>query len=271
MDKELILKTRKDYNIKMLFCGHQKCKPLHYFGEGIHSSYVIHCVINGKGKFVTNGKTYDLKKGDIFLITPNNVVFYQADEENPWEYVWISIEGENVDKYLCNCGLSKKNPVINFERIDKVLECVEKMLKYNESSFYQEMKLQSLLYDFLAILSENLPQKQIDDSKTNYYIEKAIDYINYNYHYDITINDMAKYLSINRCYLSHIFKKYLNISPSKYLVEFRMSKAEELLRNTDLTIKAISNSCGYQDVISFSKTFKKLRKISPSKYRNEKF
>ena len=60
------------------------------------------------------------------------------------------------------------------------------------------------------------------------------------------------------------------MSPQKFLMKFRITKAAELLYNTDLPISNIAYSCGYSDPLAFSKTFKKIKGVSPKEYRNTK-
>ena len=60
------------------------------------------------------------------------------------------------------------------------------------------------------------------------------------------------------------------MSPQKFLMKFRITKAAELLYNTDLPIANIAYSCGYSDPLAFSKTFKKIKGVSPKEYRDTK-
>lgn len=53
-----------------------------------------------------------------------------------------------------------------------------------------------------------------------------------------------------------MFRKHLNISPQEYLANYRITRAEQLLNTTTLSIETISNSCGYQDPLVFAKAFK---------------
>ena len=87
---------------------------------------------------------------------------------------------------------------------------------------------------------------------------------------NIKINYIASYIGINRSYLTHIFKKNINISPQDFLVNYKIDKACELLNSTDLSIKAIAASVGYTDPLTFSKIFKKQTERTPLEYRAAK-
>jgi AraC-like DNA-binding protein len=61
----------------------------------------------------------------------------------------------------------------------------------------------------------------------------------------------------------------MHISPQQYLINYRLEKARNLLKSTNLSISEISEQVGYPDPLSFSKIFKMYYKISPTEYRNQ--
>ena len=82
-------------DIDFYYAGYQKCTPGHFY-EGIRDHYIIHYIFSGKGIFETEDNTYNLKKGNGFLIFPGQTHFYRADDKNPWEYCWFALNGMQV-------------------------------------------------------------------------------------------------------------------------------------------------------------------------------
>ncbi len=76
-------------------------------------------------------------------------------------------------------------------------------------------------------------------------------------------------MCINRSYLYTLFKNAMGMSPQQFLTTFRITKAAELLQTTDLPVESIALSCGYLDPLVFTKSFKQMKKMSPSSYRKE--
>lgn len=99
---------------------------------------------------------------------------------------------------------------------------------------------------------------------------KATNYIKENFNNRITLNDVAKYVNLSPYYLSKLFKKELGINFIDYITYFRMEKAKELLRDSDMPIINISIELGYNEPNYFSKVFKKSFGMTPSQYRSEK-
>ena len=135
-----------------------------------------------------------------------------------------------------------------------------------------ELKLQGLLYLFFSELASiSTKPYKAKNSFENIYITKSIEFIEKNYdNAYIKVSDISNYLCLNRTYLTSLFNKHLNTSPQKFLMEFRIRKAEELLYQTDLPIGDIARSCGYSDPLAFSRSFKKFKGVNPTLYREEK-
>ena len=96
-----------------------------------------------------------------------------------------------------------------------------------------------------------------------------IEYIRANYSENITVAQMAEILNVSQSHLFGIFEKATGTSPVRYLNDYRLSIASDLLRRTNKSIKEISERVGIGDQFYFSKLFKAKYDLSPQKYRNE--
>lgn len=271
-DIHFLENTNKDFiDLYLCYCGMEQCAPLYSFGPAIRPNYLLHYVLDGKGYYYVNNEKYEVNKNEGFLICPNVVTFYQADEENPWTYLWIGIDGEKVETYLKAAGLNNDTLIFKYNDGDLLKEYILEMLKHNTSSSSDSLKIEGLLYMFFSELAKQNKSDPIHKNDiNNNYINKAIEFIQNNYHNSIKVTDIANYICLNRSYLTSIFQSNLNMSPQKFLMKFRITKAAELLYNTDLPIANIAYSCGYSDPLAFSKTFKKIKGVSPKQYRDTK-
>lgn len=94
-------------------------------------------------------------------------------------------------------------------------------------------------------------------------------YIEQNYQKQIDLNIIADHFSFSQSYLTKIFVKYTNITPSKYILNYRINIAKQLLGDLSLTINMVANMVGYTDPFHFSKSFKQVVGTSPASYREE--
>lgn len=264
---------RQTNDLFLVHCGQQQCPPGYTYNHKIPNEYHLHFVLNGKGTLEINNQLYHLKKDDIFLIPKEHPVHYFADHLNPWEYMWITFDGEKACAYLGYADLSADTPVIHSSIPNNIyIPMIQKVLDTNELTFANEIKRVGYLYEILSTLIEAQGSAKKDRNQYDYssatYVDYALQYINLNYNH-IKVNDIAQYIGINRSYLTAIFKKQLNISPQEYLVSYRLKKSAELIKTTNMSIQNISAEIGYENPLTFSKMFKQAYGISPKNYRDQ--
>jgi AraC-like DNA-binding protein len=259
-------------DLDMYHCGIEECIPGHYYGPAIRDHYLIHYIRSGKGIFQVNEQTYPLRKGQGFLICPDIVTFYQADFVEPWHYSWVGFQGARVPEYLRMANLSQENPIFSYHEDSFFENSLAQMVEANKSTLNREPKLKGLLYLFLAKLIEIAPHENLSSSelpKKDQYIQSALEYIHMNYSHKISVTQMAQFIGLDRSYFCCLFKERLAVSPQEFIIQFRINKACELMKNLSLSIGDISRSVGYEDQLQFSKIFKKMKGTSPRKYRSQ--
>ena len=108
-----------------------------------------------------------------------------------------------------------------------------------------------------------------DDDKfsSNNLIQGVADYLKDNYsNPDLSMLSVADEFKISPAYLSRLFKQEIGIGPAAYLQKIRIEAVKEMLLNSDMTIKDISEAVGYQYVLTLNRNFKKIEGITPSQY-----
>ncbi|WAG68214.1 AraC family transcriptional regulator (plasmid) [Clostridium estertheticum] len=128
--------------------------------------------------------------------------------------------------------------------------------------------MQSNLYRIFAKLEEQTGASFSDiESVNDFYISRAIDYIQHNTYENLTVQNIALYLNISRSYLFSLFKRHLNVSPQQFITNVKLTNARELLTKTEISIATVALSCGYTNPFAFSRAFKKEVGLTPSEYR----
>ena len=82
------------------YCGNEICSPGHFYGPTKRHSYLIHVIREGKGVFRSQEKEFPLHKNQAFLIRPEEVTYYEADSEDPWQYMWVGFHGYSLAVYV---------------------------------------------------------------------------------------------------------------------------------------------------------------------------
>lgn len=98
---------------------------------------------------------------------------------------------------------------------------------------------------------------------------KVLEYIEKNYKENISLEEIANYVHMNKSYLSHLFKKETQKNIYSYLLDFRMEKAKKLLAETKQSIYQVGCLVGIPDSAYFSKVFKKYTGMTPLEFRKQ--
>lgn len=101
-----------------------------------------------------------------------------------------------------------------------------------------------------------------------FYVKRALDYIDSNYHDSLTVDGVSGKLGISKCYFCFLFKKDTGKTFTQVVNEIRIEKSKGLLLNTDRSILDIAVSVGYNNQNYYNMLFKKLNGITPHQFRN---
>lgn len=264
----LQLTNSKFQDLYLCFCGVSECEPCHSFGPAIRPNYILHYILSGKGSYQVGEGKYMLQQGQGFLIEPDTLIFYQADAEEPWTYLWVGFAGMQAEMFLEDIGLGGSQHIFQSKYGEELRRIVSEMLKHHSGSQTNQYYLQSLLYEFFAVLTREVPMGAVmEENLESIYVKKAVNFIRSNYSRGIGVTEIAEHTGVSRSYLYKIFQENLKVSPKEFLTRLRIMRARELLELTQLTIECVAVSCGYQDVLVFSKAFKQVVGKPPSFYR----
>lgn len=97
-------------------------------------------------------------------------------------------------------------------------------------------------------------------------IARAKKYIEANYAKDLSLDDVANYVFLNSAYFSRFFKKHTNENFRDYLINLKIQKAIELIREDKYKIYEISEMVGYKNSKYFTYQFKQVTGLSPKEY-----
>ena len=279
MEKNLLFSVFPNENfvdLSLYQYGWEHCAPSHSYGPAARNHYLFHYVISGTGLLMSNDSsgrtnTYQIRSGQGFMIFPKQINTYIADETLPCEYSWIEFDGLKVKEALEIAGLTMDSPIYHSNVRDLSAELKNEMLYIAQHSDQSPFHLIGHLYLFLDYLTRSSSSRRLlqGGRMRDFYIKEAISYIEQNFQNDISVEDIAKFCSLNRSYFGKIFRDALGKSPQEFLINYRMSKAAELLKLTELSIGDISNAVGYPSQLHFSRAFKKIHGISPRQWRNE--
>ncbi len=256
--------------------GWERCKPSHAFGPAARNHYLFHYVISGTGVLNADDAegvthTYSIKSGQGFMIFPDQITMYIADKTLPWEYVWIEFDGLRVKETLEIAGLSVNMPIYHAHSHILREEMMNELLYIAQHGDMSPFHLIGHGYLFLDAMTRSISSIRLKKGGRlrDFYIHEALNFIEQNFHNDISVEDIADHCGLNRSYFGKIFKESIGRTPQEFLLNYRMTKASELLKLTKLSIGDVSNAVGYDNPLHFSRAFKNCYHVSPRAWRND--
>lgn len=255
--------------------GWERCAPAHSFGPASRNHYIFHYVISGTGTLMTddlsgNTQTCQIKSGQGFMFFPNQINTYIADKQLPWEYTWIEFDGLRAKEAVEIAGLKRNAPVYRSSSRDLSNEMMNEMLYIVNHAESTPFHLIGHLYLFLDYLMRSSASAHTNQGGKvrDFYIKEALSFIELNFQNDISVEDIAASCGLNRSYFGKIFRDTLGKTPQEFLISYRMTKAAELLKLTELSVGDIGNAVGYANQLHFSRAFKNVYGVSPRNWRN---
>ncbi|MCR5465945.1 MAG: AraC family transcriptional regulator [Lachnospiraceae bacterium] len=247
-----------------------------------HKNIEIAFVLAGRGQYFVDGKTYDVKQGDLLICNPG--VMHQSIVTNPedptLEFVCGFSDIHLHDMPENRIVLPDDCPILSLSSETKreLSRCCYEIIEENSSSepgrYYmiQAQMMRMLVIIFRALNGHKpseAPGLNFESYSKGYVVKNILNYLNENYSQHISLDQIARNMYLSPVYISKIFKEKTGDSPINYLIRVRLSKAREMLTEGRGSIRSISAMVGYDDVYHFSKLFKKHYGVSPMYYRKK--
>ena len=268
MRREITNNVFENVGISLVSCGFEDCSPGFSEPEHTRDHYLVHCITKGRGTVTAEGNTHLVKKGEIFIIRPGVPVSYASSAEDTWSFAWVGFRGADCKYYLKEAGIGE-DTVVKKANAKVFLAAVKNCIDYygNSADTPSQAKFTSFLMEAFDSLSARKSMSvRLEPSSQ---VERALEFIEYNYMRGISAGDVALQLSIDRTHFFRIFKAKTGVSPEQYITRFRVEKALDLLKEDRHTVTEIASLVGVSDVYYFSKLFKKNMGKSPTEYKKQ--
>ena len=234
-----------------------------------HEHIELVSVIDGDCSFTVNGKSFSCHPGDIAVVNSTEIHSISI-KSNKAEYLCIIIYPEFFSDVSFS-GVLLDNIIIKDERLTELV--AEMYRESKERSIGSDMMQKSIAYSIMTCLAREHLAERITEKYREQHIARlgrlsaVFDYVSQNYTSRISTLDLSAICYLSEAHFCRFFKSSTGRTPLEYVNEYRIERAALLLENTDIPLSEISGSVGIEDANYFSRMFKKIKKISPNKYR----
>jgi len=267
------------FNPRVLFIMHRFFDSNDKRESHSHDFLSLIYIMSGEGKYEVGGRIYDVNAGTFLIVNPfvshhRILSGKQRIEEFHMGISELHLKGL-PENYLIPKG---EEPLFAFNHyrqafINSINEIMLEQQKNDETSI---LMLKCIVMKLLVyIIKERYisvckPEKDvipIERYGKTAMVDNIIAFINENYMKPVSLAQISANTYLSPIYVSKVFKDATGESPISYLIHLRLSKACELLENSNASIKEIARQVGYTDAYYFSKHFKKYLGVSPMHYR----
>jgi AraC-like DNA-binding protein len=154
-----------------------------------------------------------------------------------------------------------KKPVNLFElknTVELLLDIKRRSREKRISLSMQKVDVADDLASLINLVTSDMPEN----------ILKAVIYMKENLSEADRLEKLAQKANLSKYHFCRMFKKFVGISPVRFVTILRINKAKELLRNKDLTISIVCEKVGYNDLSNFERQFKNITGMTPTKFKD---
>ena len=253
--------------------GHFFAKEKYFTTRKGLDSFLIKVTVSGGGVLEYNGRVEKVGVGKFFWIDCANWQHYYTDpDQGHWNVVWVHINGPTASAYYkvcrdmfggCHVGtLPMDSPVLTL--MDILLNRFP--LSENKSFFEADVANSGILTQ-LMIACISAAQSSGESVNIPTVVQEIRSYLTEHFDQRITLDGLAGTFNLDPHYLQKLFKRYMNQSPTQYVIHLRIAGAKSLLRATPKSVSEIAYAVGMDNVSHFTRTFKKYEGLTPVQYR----
>ena len=220
-------------------------------------------VTKGSIKNVCNNETFVCNQNTLFYCTTKDVHKLVSDELNDQvQYCNIIVREERLKKILDSFSPNFYNTLLNgkksFHFSDfRIIEIDKILHRINALDTSDIQKYEDYLCSALFLILQFLYFANIDNTESNNpWINTLNKKMNSSEFLKYNVNTLCEELNCSRMHLNRFIKQYYDMTPHQFLLNYKLSYVYNLLLTSDLSIKDILDTIGYDSFSSFSKNFK---------------
>lgn len=255
------------------YVANRKCSSNWAFkGEPKHNRHNLILVYDGEAVLTCNNKSYKVKTGDLVYFKPGDYRVGHTFPDNPMKcytvdflYVIPELIEDEWRLTSLNLPFQEVESIKDTFLFHRLLELFSKFTKtYLGENKNQVIRGRSIFMEILNLLTQWKSGDFVYDNVRK--VDQVISYMTDHSSEPLTLAELADSIKISPSYLGSIFKSVTGKSPITYLLEIRIHKAKELLKDGH-PVSYVSEKVGFNDLFYFSKCFKKYEGIAPSHYK----
>lgn len=229
-------------------------------------SYLVFYTVSGAGEVYQDGQVVRVGRGQALLLDcskPHR--FRTAHDRRHWYHCWANVDGSGVQTLAPIISPGHIQAIdVNEQEIRRGFDLLFSKIEQENTRSISSLGL-GVHQILAAMVAGTAEDEDVPWQQTAVGVAQA--YVSEHYADNITVADMADAASVSSSYLIRLFKRSLGTTPYNYLLRYRITKARELLDETNRPVVQIAHDVGFSNESNFSYRFSKMVGQSPRAYR----
>ncbi|WP_346839480.1 AraC family transcriptional regulator [Microbulbifer sp. SAOS-129_SWC] len=257
--------TRECYPTAM---GYYPAAAGHHMIRDHHDDYLLLFCETGIGELEAGNFCGSVENGDVVVLPRGLPHRYRADDANPWTIFWCHFRGGLADAFLAHAGLTRSMPLLKGVAEPALKSSFKSLLSiartgYGKAAFVHSANQLRQILTLLARLQKKRAQRQ-----KGFDYEVIRNYMRDNLDQMLSLEELAALCNLSKYHFAHKYKELTGYAPLQHFIHMKVERACFLIDSTRFSVAQISFQLGYDDPLYFSRVFKRVTGLSPSKYRN---
>lgn len=242
---------------------HRVARPL-----GVEQVIFNYCV-RGAGFCELRGKRFTVEAGDLMVVPRGCAHAYGSAAKRPWSVHWFHALGAQLDPLLRELGVSEERPVVYLGKSARLTALFEELRQVLEDDYAPaELLYASQLLNHLLGLMIRLRREQHREAPSaEQRVLASLRHAKQRLDDLPSVSELARVANLSTSHYAALFHELTGASPKRYFSRLRIHRGAQLLATTDQDVGAVARALGYQDPLYFSRAFRRLNGVSPSRYR----
>jgi AraC-like DNA-binding protein len=256
-----------DDDFAVVFGGFERCAADYRIDRCDFPWYCLEFVSHGEGRLRLGETWYPLLAGSFFIYNPSQPHRIESSAKNPLGKYFVGFTGADVAGFLgshkIQSGLVARCP--KGEPIRRTFDIL----------IDRGVRKSRLVRPLCATITRQLLLMCQDDATDPGRMNtpafatysRVKDFIERNFIQVTTLDCIARACEVDAPYLCRLFARFHDESPYQFLTRLRMQQASRILLETDATVKSVATALGFKDAFHFSRVFKSIHQVPPSRFR----
>ncbi|HEY9290334.1 MAG TPA: helix-turn-helix domain-containing protein [Microlunatus sp.] len=252
----------RDAGLSCVGAGEKTAWPRQRVVERSLPCYALVIVSNGAGDFIDESGRYRVRAPAAFWLFPGVSHSYGPDGDG-WSEHWILFEGVTSRAYESRGAWDRSAPVVSLRRRPErsLLDCFDELRRLTRSPSSTAQLLSATVVHRIIGLVRSLAAPRIED-------QSVIDRVTGSVADNLSVAERARRLGLSPDALRAEVRAAAGITVHELIIRARLTRAQQLLKNSDLSVAEIGRMIGYDDPAYFSRLFSRRTGVSPIKFRD---